>query len=972
MRLIIATCLVLLSTASLAGTFPSQWKWRQIETAHFKIIFPDHAREAGEAYARAAERSWAVLSPIFQEAPPTPIPILISDNSDLANGSATFLPYALIIAYPVLPEPETSIADYEDWAYELIVHELAHLYSFTPAHGFYTPFKYVFGSIVHPGGVLPRWYLEGLAVEVETRYSNFGRLRAPSTMATLRAITLGDAWKKENLATINESSIPTWPYGSRPYVFGSLLWQDLVKEKGPGIMNDLTWRFGGRLPFLIQAPVEEATGRNWTQRLNDLFQHLESESRSQINTIKAAGAMPQTVLSATGEQVFSATISPDGKHLAYITTSPFRAGEIRLRTREKDGESFFNRKSRNLTQTRASTGLAWLNDSSGLIFDQLNLVDRRLRLRDLYLVSVKDGRIKRLTTGARASQPTLSHDGKKVAFVSNYSGGNDLKILDLQSRALSTAYHATQGLRLSTPEFLLDGSLLFVGRGRNGLEKIYRLPAPNQKPKAFANLNGSITQVRRTPLGLLVASTQTGTGNLHLLNLDGSRKSVLTNSLTQIQQGDIDWQRSEVLMTQLTNQGQELVATPLKSYHPPLLSTLPQLQYPQSTGIPTLPADFSATEYDYSPWRHLVPSYWIPFIYPVEGGIIFQGVTATQDPTGRHAYAVDASYDSVTNQFSYGILYNNATTPMDLSLLAAETNELTSAGGSRLTNQIYRLGSSGYFYHVSNSWRWGLAGSYTNTEATNDSYRRVGPTVGVNYLSSAKYPSSPAWGETFSTLDHTQYLPGGDQLDYGRTTASLGIRLRQGLGLPDRHSLLAQAKSVYAPDLKISQLVNLGDRTINGNYLVSLINSQYLLRGYPSGALVGRRLNILNLEYHANLWDIYSGHGTFPWFFRNLEGAVIFDAASADGAYQIPDTNRYRRVRDNTIFTSTGVEFTLNNTAAYHIPLSATLGLYYGFDKRAGGDFTTFISLGYVGHGGVDGIHSSDMDTRSRPASLAR
>lgn len=39
-------------------------------------------------------------------------------------------------------------------------------------------FKTFLGSIVAPTLLLPRWWHEGIAVEMETRFSNFGRLRS--------------------------------------------------------------------------------------------------------------------------------------------------------------------------------------------------------------------------------------------------------------------------------------------------------------------------------------------------------------------------------------------------------------------------------------------------------------------------------------------------------------------------------------------------------------------------------------------------------------------------------------------------------------------------------------------------------------------------------------------------------------------------------------------------------------------------
>ena len=97
---------------------------------------------------------------------------------------------------------------------------------------------------------------------------------------------------------------------------------------------------------------------------------------------------------------------------------------------------------------------------------------------------------------------------------------------------------------------------------------------------------------------------------------------------------------------------------------------------------------------------------------------------------------------------------------------------------------------------------------------------------------------------------------------------------------------------------------------------------------------------------------------------------IFIDAAVADGVYYNPDFGGYGRARTDDIFGGAGVAFHLANTIAYHLPLSVTLGLYYGFDERAGGGFTPFLSIGYQGHGGVD--QSPSTATQFRPASFAR
>ncbi|NJL26036.1 MAG: hypothetical protein HC902_13300 [Calothrix sp. SM1_5_4] len=103
------------------------------------------------------------------------------DDTDASNGMANFLPFPMIVVYPVLPVPGSSLDEYGDWALEMMIHEYAHILNMYPAHGIYAPFKYIFGGVLRPNAVLPKWYLEGLAVNLESSLSDHGRLRSVGT-----------------------------------------------------------------------------------------------------------------------------------------------------------------------------------------------------------------------------------------------------------------------------------------------------------------------------------------------------------------------------------------------------------------------------------------------------------------------------------------------------------------------------------------------------------------------------------------------------------------------------------------------------------------------------------------------------------------------------------------------------------------------------------------------------------------------
>jgi len=203
-------------------------EWKTLNTDHFEVIYNAEQQELALLYADRLEKAYEILHKTFSTMPEKTI-VVINDKTDLTNGYATRVPYPHIMTYPVLPGPEDSLADTGDWYFELLSHEYTHVLNFEPATGIMKPLRYVFGSIVSPGLLLPRWWKEGLAVQMETSSSNFGRLRSVYQDATLRALVKDNQLGIFALPEINEV-LPTWPEGMRPYLFGSVMWSQMVAD----------------------------------------------------------------------------------------------------------------------------------------------------------------------------------------------------------------------------------------------------------------------------------------------------------------------------------------------------------------------------------------------------------------------------------------------------------------------------------------------------------------------------------------------------------------------------------------------------------------------------------------------------------------------------------------------------------------------------------------------------------------------
>ncbi len=921
-----------------AHAIDPRWKYRVLLSPHFELIYREDQKPLAKRYILAAEQAHELLMPLFREGPRRTI-VVLQDDTDNSNGLANFIPYAHIVIYPVLPGQGDSTDEYGDWALEVMIHEYAHILNMYPAHGVIAPFKYLFGSVIRPNAILPRWWLEGLAVNLETRLTDFGRLRSSQTQALARAFVLGDRLKNEDVATINEVDSRTYPFGSRPYLYGGWWWDEAHRRKGDEVIHTWNQNFSRRIPFLLNGPVREQLGMSVSEVLNQAKKNVGQLAQNQLETIKKGQATGGTEVISGKGFLGKFSVSPSGKRLIYWQGLVDQGVWAYARTRETSGQPFQDRPQETLFRTLGTNRFSWIGDDV-VVFDQNDQAAPYTTYRDLFRYDFNNKKTERLTRGARAEAPSVSPSGQLVAYVQNDGGRNRINVLDLNSKQSRTLVNGNFSQRLASPEFLSDNELLFSARVKNGEEKIYRYDMATQKSAVWNGTLKSAQDIRRTPKGILVSDSGSGVRNIFHVTAD--KAQALTNTLTLAQTPDYDPQTNSLLFGEFTPDGPRLKSLAWQPRENPPTIPRPSFEPPLAPETSKVKIE----ERGFYPITYLRPRYWIPFIYPTEDGLLIQGTTAMSDPIDRNRYSLFGSYDTVTKEPSYGIGYMNRSNPIGLTLDYGKYVTYLGASGRIIESQDAGLG---FFGNLGTRYTsWNLNGSFSETEGTTRSYKRVGPELGVQYSGL----NSPYHGQVRWHLEahHRQYLKQDGYLAYGRSYAHIAMVANIG-----SHKLGLQTRGAVSPDMPINSLLDLGDRSVGGNYIVNLANSQFLLRGYPSGTFVGRRIFNGNLEYVLPASEIGRGFGTFPLFLRNLELAAFFDAMAVDGAaYDVPRRG-YVFSKMGEFYSGTGAELRLNTTMAYHLPLSIIVGLYYGLNEDAGGGFTTFLGMGL---GSLSPIHS--------------
>ncbi len=934
----LALLLVAALTAGLEVTYAApapSWSFRVLRTPHFEIVYPNHQLALAKRYALAAEQAHDLLMPIFKEGP-SKTTVVLSDETDESNGLATFLPFPHIIVYPVLPTSSDTNDQFGDWPLEIMLHEYTHILNMFSSHGFYTPLKWIFGNVIRPNAILPRWYLEGLAVNLESRLTANGRLRSTETSASARSWWLSGKMQTEGIADINEQGLGTWPYGARPYLFGAWWWDEALKKKDLTLIETWNQNFARRLPFLLNGPMREQTGRSAVDLWDATKSSLAVQAKAQLAQIDNSGATNgQAVAETDGtQQVFA--ISPSGQQLVYIVSR--RKGQhgarVYRKVRGQTKEPFHLVKAELLFNTRGTLKIRWL-DENRLVYDKLDLTRPHLTYRDLHLYDLSTGEDSRLTEGMRASEPSPSPKGNQVVYIQNDAGQTRLLLLDLNSKQSRKLLTSNLQQRLSSPEFLSEQQIVFTLKARSGAETLQLYDLNQRKVQPLLPEFRSVRNPRKTRSGLLFTDAKTNARNTYLAQPDGTSSYAVTNTRTEITTADLDWQRNELIVSELSGTGQRLVSLPLLKRTPAQLEPAP---------IPPAPVSkitkVKMRHESYVPLYYLWPRYWIPMLYPIEDGLLLQGLSFLQDPVGRNQVGLFASFDTITKKPSYGIDYLNHSLPSSIGLGYAKSVRYLSA--SELT-----LESSGAYATLINRWpfqsrntSWNLGGIWVETQGARQTYQRQGPTVSLRH-SRLNEPIGSWLGLQFELL-HEEYLSGGNNLAYGRTRLNLLETVRWGKA----QSLTLRTSAAVSPDLPRSAIVDLGESSVGGNYVVNLSNSDYLLRGYPSGSFMGKKLLNANLEYSIPIVETLGGWGTFPLYLNELDLVLFGDAIAVDGVAIDVIQNAYVRKTLSQYFMGTGAELRLNSTTAYQLPVSFILGAYYGLESQYGGGFTPFFGIG--------------------------
>ncbi|MDP2958457.1 MAG: BamA/TamA family outer membrane protein [Longimicrobiales bacterium] len=461
--LALASLALALAPASAAAQVPPDAAWRTLSTEHFRVTFPENLEALGRRAADRAERAWSQLSEEFLEPPGERVDILLTDHADVSNGFAQIHPSNRITIYARPPADDPGLGYFDDWMELVVTHELAHVFHLDRAGPLGRFLRGVFGRApdgwpFFPGVGVPRWTSEGLATWYESHFSEAGRVHGTYHDMIVRTAALEGRFEPLDQAS-GES--PEWPGGTRAYAYGSLFFDYLLEKHGTDRMGAFAEAVAGQwVPYRLDAAGRKAFGASLSEEWRLWTEEVAREAAAAQARAELAGPLTRPGALTKGARVaLYARVSRDGARLAYAVSDGRSDVEIRVGGAEGGDIRAHHR-------TNGLATFDWLDDGR-LLVSQLELQGPYLTWGDLYEFAEAGG-VRRITSGARLSQPSASPDGRWAVAVQDGGGTNALVKVDLATGVLTAVTPAHPDVHWSYPAVSPDGRWIAASRWTPG------------------------------------------------------------------------------------------------------------------------------------------------------------------------------------------------------------------------------------------------------------------------------------------------------------------------------------------------------------------------------------------------------------------------------------------------------------------------------------------------------------------------
>ena len=964
-----AFALVICRATPAVAASDTSLRWYTIETPHFRITYHSGIEEVAQHIANVGEDIFVGMGAAVGTELTEPTEIIVTDFTESANGSAGALPYNAIHLIVTAPEDMSPLGDVDDWYLELTTHEYTHILHTSHIRGIPALVNAVLGKTLAPNQVQPRWILEGLGVFQESARTSAGRLRNSQRDMFMRADVLGD-----NIATLDQLSniVRRWPQGNLYYLYGSYFTGWIADTYGEDALRKMVDDYGKQIvPWGFNRSIRRATGKTYVEMYDPWVDSMKVEYQAQAAAVRKLGLREGTRITHTGQVTRYPRWIPGnawpelaGGILYHREDQHTRSGLYALPVqRDARGAVVSVKESEkhveHIARVAGESVASFLPDG-GVVFGAQEITKNvyfygdleRLEAGKKSSFGLQDGGRSRVTSGLRASDPTISPDGRRIVFTINNAGTRSIHIAELAGGGIANLRPlvSTAFMEQSfTPRWSPDGTHIAYSVWKRGGYRDIRyvdVATGAYRDITFDRAVDGAPSFSADGRYLFFHSDRTGIANIYAWEVGTQHFLQVTNVITGAYMPEPSPDGKTLAYVGYTTDGFDLFAMPLDES---TWTEAPEYvdERPRATAVSTKqwPAK------TYSPWRTLIPRRYAVGITEGSFGRVITMTGSQLDITGYHSVTASSVTELEKPELQGTLAYGYARLPFDVGFQLSRS--ITPRGGFKIGQ--YKPTVIQETTAFSTSLVYARPTPYdSQSYVISHSLARIGADlsgVPIEKLDPYETPAFPARG--LGSALHLGYsYTNAERYLYG-VGAERGFSLGLAFDLTDPRLGSDFQGFVANGDLTLYYLMpwlqhhsvalHAGAGTSGGNFpgrgafyvgsfvelpIVDtvrnvLIQGGITLRGYPSVIEAGRSYTLGNIEYRFPIVNIDRGPSTLPIFINRISGNVFFDYGSAFDVF-----------RDAQFKSGTGAELwfdtTLGYIAAFTFRVGYAKGLAFG------------------------------------------
>ena len=423
----------ILALATLVGANAFAQQLSSVETDKLRLLYFDPTEtylvpRVIQTFHNSLDRQESILG--YQ--PDEKITVLLTDFSDYGNAGATSIPANSVIVdiAPLALTFETSST--AERMYTIMNHELVHISNTDQAApADYGARRFFRGKVLavpeHPESILyqylsaprktsPRWYLEGMAVFLETwRAGGLGRAQGPYDEMVFRAMVRDDAHFYDPLGLVAEGVKVDFQVGTNAYLYGGRFITWLAYAYSPELVTEWARRTEGS-----RRSYEKEFARVFGKTLNDAWQDwIEFEHEFQSRNLERVREYPTTPYEPLTEEALGSVSRAYYDASTNSMIAAYREPGIVANVGEL---SFDTGKNRRLEDVKGSmlyrvSSVAFDPDTDTIFYTTDNYT-----YRDLVALDRHTGKAKRLLLDERIGELVFNRNDRSLWGVRHLNG----------------------------------------------------------------------------------------------------------------------------------------------------------------------------------------------------------------------------------------------------------------------------------------------------------------------------------------------------------------------------------------------------------------------------------------------------------------------------------------------------------------------------------------------------------------------